>query len=75
MKNFKMNLQNFENVEILTRSQLRKVLGGLAPGGGSGGGTCQYETPTEFGTTWVDGVNKQDAQNNAGTVSGIHWWL
>lgn len=49
MKKLKLNLQHLENVEVLTRSQLKKVLGGfVALGsvncgvacGGDYGGTC-----------------------------------
>lgn len=37
MKKLKLNLQHFEGAEVLTRSQLKKVLGG-DDGGGSGDG-------------------------------------
>ena len=42
MKKLKLNLQQFEGAEVLTRSQLKKVIGG----GGGSGGPCYYTCPT-----------------------------
>ena len=38
MKKLKLDLQNL-NAEVLTRSQLKQILGGEASSGGSGNGT------------------------------------
>ncbi len=37
MKKLKLNLQQFEGAEVLTRSQLKQIMGG---DGGSGGELC-----------------------------------
>jgi hypothetical protein len=45
MKKLKLNLQQFEGAEVLTRSQLKKVMGGDGgSGGGCDAGTCQWGT-------------------------------
>ena len=52
MKKLKLNLQQFEGAELLTRSQLKKVLGG-DDGGGSDtcSGFCNYEWTDSKGAT------------------------
>ena len=39
MKKLKLSLQNIEGAEVLSREQLKKVMGGELPGSGSGPGT------------------------------------
>ncbi|MBS1620438.1 MAG: hypothetical protein JST10_00770 [Bacteroidetes bacterium] len=57
-------MKKFENLgKKLSKTEQKMILGG---------GTCQYEAPTEFGTTWVDGQSMQDARLNA-TSLGTHW--
>jgi len=40
MKKLKLSELNLGNAEILTRGQLKKVLGGLGSGGGEGDANC-----------------------------------
>ena len=40
MKKLKLNLQQFDGAEVLTRNQLKKVLGGGGGGGTGSGGPC-----------------------------------
>jgi hypothetical protein len=46
MKKLKLNLQQFEGAEVLTRSQLKKVLGGDV---GSGDETCNCNSKDDCG--------------------------
>ncbi len=39
MKKLKLNAEDFKNAGVLSREQLKSVLGGF---GGSGGGGCEY---------------------------------
>jgi natural product precursor len=45
MKKLKLNLQQFEGAEVLTRSQLKKVLGGDV---GSGDETCNCNSKDDW---------------------------
>ena len=45
MKKLKLNVLAFQKGEVLTRSQLKKVLGGSGSDDGSGGGPCYPPTP------------------------------
>jgi hypothetical protein len=40
MKKLKLDLRNFENIEVLTRNQLKNVIGGSGGTGGGTSGTC-----------------------------------
>lgn len=54
MKKLNLKTPFFQEEQLLTRSQLKKVLGGYGGGGGySGGGMCLYcATETYGGSCW-----------------------
>jgi hypothetical protein len=71
MKKLKLNLQQFEGAEVLTRSQLKKVLGGGGGDGTGSGGNCQaLVSGNEGGTVVLEGMDASTAQNVADM---IHW--
>lgn len=51
----------------LSRSEQRKVMGGLQPGG-----NCQAQFPTEYGYTTATGLSAADAKLNA-EANHTHW--
>ena len=69
----KLNLQQLDGVEVLTRSQLKQILGG----DGSSGGTCAYYYPNgsaSGGPVVTYNVSSQDAQDYANAWgAGAHW--
>jgi hypothetical protein len=79
MKKLKLNLQQFEGVEVLTRSQLKKVLGGDSGSGAEGcSGSCDYQWTDAKGNTHTTTGTCMTAQpgnlcycsNGGGTCSG-----
>ncbi|MGJ7033830.1 hypothetical protein GGU45_004348 [Niabella hirudinis] len=54
MKKLKLNFQNIEGAQVLTRDQLKNVLGGSG-WGGSGGG-CFFTSNCDSGYECVNGV-------------------
>jgi hypothetical protein len=58
MKKLKLNLSNMEGVEVLSREQLKKVMGGDS--GGSGNVCCDW--------TWAEGVEGDATSQWTGTV-------
>jgi hypothetical protein len=47
MKKLSLNALAFQKGEVLTRSQLKKVLGGSGSGTGSGRGVCNFHSCTD----------------------------
>lgn len=77
MKKLKLELQQFEGAEVLTRSQLKKILGGGGGEGGSGGGQCIITHKGPEGTTvttltysgaWSCPAMSADAQSRADDI-------
>jgi hypothetical protein len=73
MSKLKLHLQNIEGAEILTREQLKNVLGGGGdePGSGNGAaapGTCAWH----MGTTAICGISKETAKEYV-DYSGGNW--
>lgn len=66
MKKLKLSLQNIEGAEILTREQLKKVVGGLMASG-----TCQCENPGSWENPIV-GLSLKEAKD-CSSGSGGHW--
>ncbi|MFT4093416.1 MAG: hypothetical protein QM640_07235 [Niabella sp.] len=67
MKKLKLNLSNVEGVEVLTREQLKSIMGGEAPvegGGCSCGSSCVSGTVTDPSTG--------DVENLYGTCQGLN---
>ncbi len=60
MEKLKLNLSNLPGAEILTRELMKKVVGGMYPGGGRG--ECFIETSCDDGTTIK--CNSHGADNN-----------
>ncbi|MGN6495645.1 MAG: hypothetical protein ACTHLE_26885 [Agriterribacter sp.] len=57
MKKLKLKLQNIEGAEMLSREQLKSVMGGSGGGGGGGAGYCAISTSCnlyvrDLGTTY-----------------------
>lgn len=72
MKKLKLDLQSL-NAEVLTRSQLKNVLGGLGSNPGSGGGSykcCPKDQPdSQFCSTCVDVPTGSHAVCSDGVVT------
>ena len=65
MKKLKLDFQQMD-AEVLTRSQMKTILGGL-----SSGGNCQALVPgNNGGTVVLEGIDSSTAQNAPGM---IHW--
>lgn len=60
MKKIKLSELNLKNAEVLTREQLKKILGGLS----SGGGTCSFNINCIYDPTCGD------IQGSPGTCTG-----
>jgi hypothetical protein len=54
MKKLKLDFQHLGNAEVLTRSQLKQIMGGDGGSGGGGGGMCWI-------TTYDQNNNKNEA--------------
>lgn len=69
--NYQFKNHNFDTADVLTRDQMKMILGGqMEPGGG---GTCQAQTFDEFGTSYaITGLSKDDAVLNA-NYNQSHW--
>lgn len=71
MKKLKLDLQQL-NAEVLTRSQMKTIFGGLASGG-----TCAYYLPdgsASGGPIVTYNVSSQEAQEYANAWgAGAHW--
>ena len=58
MKEIKLNNTGFEGAEVLSRAQLKTIMGGNVPGDGGGGGggggavQCRFKFKINGGDTW-----------------------
>jgi natural product precursor len=58
MKKLKLNLQQFEGAEVLTRSQLKKILGGdTGSGDGCSTEACGTSLPNDCGDVGCQCIN------------------
>ncbi len=75
MKKLSLQAFTFESGEVLTKNQLREVLGGFDDSGSDwGGGTCGTNTYDTHGRR-VDstrGMTKEQAQNAAAAANAAH---
>jgi hypothetical protein len=69
MKKLKLNLQQFEGAEVLTRSQLKQIVGGEA--GTGGGGNCQAQVVGGEGGLIV--IEDQTASGAQNAPNMVHW--
>jgi len=67
MKKLKLNLQSL-NAEVLTRSQLKQILGG---DGGSGLGSCTETCPGGLTSCTSDKMDCSNTKNDAGFITAI----
>ena len=72
MKKLKLSLQNFEGAEVLTREQLKNVMGGSG-WGGSGGG-CFFTSNCDSEYVCVNGVCTDPMGQPGGGSSGGTFW-
>ena len=76
MKKLKLSLQNIEGVEVLTRAQLKMVMGG---DGGSGAGECTNDRDcgTQTKTCPDTGITQTSEgrcyAHSGATIKTCHW--
>ena len=78
MKKLSLNPASFQKGEVLSRSELKKVLGGVVEDGGEegggGGGTCGVNFWDTHGTKseYLRGLSKSVAQSEAASLNSNH---
>lgn len=74
MKKLKLYSQNLKDVQVLSREELKKIVGGAGSGGNAGGGGCCCEHHTgSDGFDWYScGMTKAQAIA-AAAASGGKW--
>ncbi len=77
MKKLKLKLQELTNPAILTRQQLKNVMGGDMNGSGSGTGKCAVNCPmpdggVSYNLSYADAIDLYNQCVSLG-VSDAHW--
>lgn len=71
MKKLRLRFQDFGDTEVLTREQLKKIMGGEGSGGGGNGCCCEHHVDNGF-DWYTCGMTKAEAIS-AAAASGGKW--